>query len=181
MTIELTLSQQALLPFYIEKWDKIQNSTELIDRKRATTAVHAFYRVQGFELPQEIVFVETIKEVQVALFAYIMNDDHPDLKISDCWRVAEEAYSGIVPENASSELLTALIEATQKYDECLHGSVMCLTECAEYDFMKEIIGVDDLSLAEAWLAVGRECGIVLFFDKICIVSERKVRKELLNI
>lgn len=180
MTIELTLSQKALLPSYIEKWDKIQNSTELIDRKRATTAIHAFYRVNSFELPQEIVFVETLKEIQVALLAYLMNDDHPELKVSDCWRVSEEILSGIIPENANNELLTALVEASQKYDEFLHGSLMPLTECAGYDFTKEVIGVDDLSLAEAWLAVGRECGVILFLDKVCIASERKARKELVK-
>lgn len=180
----LTPSQKALIPSYIEKWDKIKNSTVPIDRKNATYAIHMFYRASGLELPQEIVFVESEKEMGIAFLAYQMKELHPDLKISDCWHMAEEAMDGNIPDNASDELNRAFIEATSELEAQL-GNVIDGHEFAlyEYDFAKEVcgsFGEEDASVIEAWMAIGRECGLVMPYDTVCIVSERKVRKELLN-
>jgi len=54
----LTSEQQALIPYYREKWRKITLSTEPVDREKATAAVKAAYAAIGFQEP-EIIFCES--------------------------------------------------------------------------------------------------------------------------
>jgi hypothetical protein len=48
---KLTPEQEALIPFYREKWRAIALSTEPIDRQKATEAVKAAYTVIGKSEP----------------------------------------------------------------------------------------------------------------------------------
>ena len=58
MLDKLTPEQEALIPVYREKWQKIALSTERIDREKAAEAVKATYVLIGLEEP-EIVFYDS--------------------------------------------------------------------------------------------------------------------------
>jgi hypothetical protein len=58
MTEQITLEQEALMPQYVEKWQRIALSTERIEYERAIEAVQAAYAENGFREP-EIIFCES--------------------------------------------------------------------------------------------------------------------------
>ncbi|MEH2242444.1 hypothetical protein [Nostoc sp.] len=55
---KLTFEQEALIPVYREKWQKMALSTERIDKDKAAEAVKVAYAAFGFEEP-EIIFCDS--------------------------------------------------------------------------------------------------------------------------
>ena len=53
---ELTSEQEEKLWLYRDKWKKKAFSTTLIDKKKATAAIHQAYQLVGYALPHEILF-----------------------------------------------------------------------------------------------------------------------------
>ena len=53
-----TPEQEALIPFYQEKWRNIALSTEPIDRQKVTSAVKKAYALIGLSVP-EIIFIDS--------------------------------------------------------------------------------------------------------------------------
>lgn len=57
--IELTLEQEALIPFYKEKWRKIAFNSAPINKEKAKEAINKAYELIGYAPPHEVIFVSS--------------------------------------------------------------------------------------------------------------------------
>jgi hypothetical protein len=54
---KLTPEQEALIPIYLEKWQKIALSTEAIDRQKASDAIKSAYNLINISEPKNFFLI----------------------------------------------------------------------------------------------------------------------------
>lgn len=77
MITEMTSEQEALIPFYREKWRNIALSTERIDRERASEVIQRAYALLGKQSPR-IIFCDSPYDYTLKVLEFLRTSEPPD-------------------------------------------------------------------------------------------------------
>lgn len=181
MITELTPEQEALIPVYQEKWQKIAISTEPIDRQKATEAVKAAYTAIGRQEP-EILFCDSPDAAYEMLLKYTsseLEDEFWKKLVEPLWDEHRSKLGSELDNQLWEELAVQVDNGEIEGALCIFGFCIQPEEwasaCSYIDFCFSVLNLNCVHQLAKWSVVQsivKYWGRIFVYEEIAIICDR---------
>lgn len=181
----LTPDQEAMLPVWREKWLKNSLSTKPLDeedKKELRIAINKLYEYEGWEAPEEIIFVRSPMEAAfLAGYKAWLHDTGQNWKQIDSLPIDRKSFGADYADtpHSSLEVYKKLVPAeclpeVVKANNCYQGGNQWSSTVSYLTFYRDIVGVTDINWTpfEAWEKACIHGGYRILAEKFAIISDR---------